>query len=39
MSAIREYEDAGYTHIYIHQVGPDQDGFLTFAKSELFQLV
>jgi coenzyme F420-dependent glucose-6-phosphate dehydrogenase len=32
---LREYEQAGYTHVYIHQVGPDQEGFLKFAKSEL----
>jgi coenzyme F420-dependent glucose-6-phosphate dehydrogenase len=39
MSAIREYEEAGYTHIYFHQVGPDQQGFLNFAQTQLFQLV
>jgi coenzyme F420-dependent glucose-6-phosphate dehydrogenase len=33
---LKEYEQAGYTHVYIHQVGPDQEGFLKFAKSELF---
>jgi coenzyme F420-dependent glucose-6-phosphate dehydrogenase len=36
---IREYEKAGYTHLCIHQVGPDQDGFLEFAKSELLPKV
>jgi coenzyme F420-dependent glucose-6-phosphate dehydrogenase len=36
---IREYEQAGYTHLCIHQVGPDQDGFLEFAKSELLPKV
>jgi coenzyme F420-dependent glucose-6-phosphate dehydrogenase len=39
LSAIKEYEDAGYTHVYVHQVGPDQLGFLEFAKNELFQRV
>ncbi len=34
---LREYEQAGYTHVYVHQVGPDQEGFLKFAKSELFR--
>jgi coenzyme F420-dependent glucose-6-phosphate dehydrogenase len=29
------YAEAGYTHVYIHQIGPDQEGFLEFAKSEL----
>ena len=29
------FADAGFDHVYIHQVGPDQDGFLRFARSEL----
>jgi G6PDH family F420-dependent oxidoreductase len=33
--AIDEFDDAGFDHVYIHQVGPDQDGFLAFARSEL----
>jgi coenzyme F420-dependent glucose-6-phosphate dehydrogenase len=32
---IREYERAGYTHIYFHQIGRDQDGFLRFWREEL----
>jgi coenzyme F420-dependent glucose-6-phosphate dehydrogenase len=32
---IMRYGKAGYTHVYIHQIGPDQEGFLKFAKSEL----
>ena len=39
LSAIRESEDAGYSHLYVHHVGPDQDSFLEFAKNELFQRV
>ncbi len=35
VDAVREYEDAGYTHVYIHQVGLDQEGFLRFARDEL----
>jgi coenzyme F420-dependent glucose-6-phosphate dehydrogenase len=35
LEELREYADAGYTHVYIHQIGPDQDGFLQFAKNEL----
>jgi coenzyme F420-dependent glucose-6-phosphate dehydrogenase len=35
LEQIGEYEQAGYTHVYVHQIGPDQDGFLKFAKSEL----
>ena len=30
LAAIREFVDAGYTHVYIHQVGPDQQGFFDF---------
>ncbi len=33
--AIRDYIDAGYDHVYLHQVGPDQAGFLAFAEAEL----
>ena len=32
---IKAYADAGYTHVYLHQIGPDQDGFFEFAKREL----
>jgi G6PDH family F420-dependent oxidoreductase len=32
---IQEYIDAGFDHICIHQIGPDQDGFIDFAKREL----
>ena len=35
VDALKEYEQAGYTHAYTHQVGPDQDGFLRFARDEL----
>jgi len=32
---IREYEAAGYTHIYFHQIGHDQQGFFRFWQDEL----
>jgi coenzyme F420-dependent glucose-6-phosphate dehydrogenase len=32
---VEEYEQAGYTHVYFHQVGPKQDEFLEFARNEL----
>jgi hypothetical protein len=32
---IRAYEDAGYTHIYFHQIGYDQEGFFRFWSEEL----
>lgn len=32
---IRSYIDAGFDHVYLHQVGPDQAGFLRFAEREI----
>jgi coenzyme F420-dependent glucose-6-phosphate dehydrogenase len=32
---IREYEEAGYDHVYVHQVGPDQEGFFRFYEQEV----
>jgi coenzyme F420-dependent glucose-6-phosphate dehydrogenase len=31
----RTYLDAGFDHVYFHQVGPDQQGFIDFATREL----
>jgi G6PDH family F420-dependent oxidoreductase len=30
-----QYRDAGFTHIYVHQVGPDQEGFFRFWEREI----
>ena len=35
LEEIREYERAGYDHIYLHQIGRDQDGFFRFWREEL----
>jgi G6PDH family F420-dependent oxidoreductase len=35
LAAIREYLDAGYDHVYVHQVGPDQEGFFDFYEREV----
>jgi len=35
LKELKEYDDAGYTHVCIHQVGPDQEGFFAFATREL----
>jgi G6PDH family F420-dependent oxidoreductase len=35
VKAAREFTDAGYDHVYFHQIGPDQHGFLTFWDHEL----
>ena len=32
---IQAYVDAGFTHVYLHQVGPDQDGFFDLAQREI----
>ena len=34
---IQEFADAGFTHVYLHQIGPDQEGFFRFAESELLR--
>jgi hypothetical protein len=35
MEMIKRFDDAGYTHIYVHQIGDDQEGFLNFYKREI----
>jgi coenzyme F420-dependent glucose-6-phosphate dehydrogenase len=35
LEEIREMERVGYTHVYVHQIGPDQEGFFRFWKDEL----
>jgi coenzyme F420-dependent glucose-6-phosphate dehydrogenase len=35
LEQIEQYADAGFDHVYLHQVGPDQEGFFRFAKEEL----
>ena len=35
LEAIRQFEDAGYDHVYVHQVGPDQDGFFRFYEERI----
>ncbi len=32
---VREYLEAGYDHLYFHQIGADQQGFFDFWSSEL----
>jgi coenzyme F420-dependent glucose-6-phosphate dehydrogenase len=32
---IEAFEKAGFDHVYFHQVGPDQEGFIRFAQREL----
>jgi G6PDH family F420-dependent oxidoreductase len=35
LEAIREFERAGYDHVYVHQVGLDQEGFFRFYEREI----
>jgi G6PDH family F420-dependent oxidoreductase len=35
LAKIRECLDAGFDHVYIHQVGPDQEGFFKFYEQAL----
>ena len=32
---IDEYVEAGFSHIYVHNIGPDQDGFFAFYEREI----
>jgi coenzyme F420-dependent glucose-6-phosphate dehydrogenase len=35
LEQIDGYEQAGYDHVYLHQVGRDQEGFFRFAEREI----
>jgi G6PDH family F420-dependent oxidoreductase len=35
LELIRRYEDAGFTHVYVHQIGDNQEEFADFAAREL----
>ena len=35
VEGIKQFVDAGYTHVYVHQLGPDQEGFFSFYESEV----
>jgi coenzyme F420-dependent glucose-6-phosphate dehydrogenase len=35
VEAIKAFVDAGFDHVYIHQIGPDQEGFFDFFEKEL----
>ena len=39
VAKLQEYVDAGVDHLYVHQVGPDQQGFIeAYAKDVLPRL-
>jgi len=35
LKAIRKFVEAGFDHVYIHQIGPQQREFIEFARAEL----
>jgi G6PDH family F420-dependent oxidoreductase len=35
LEQIRKYDEAGFTHVYMHQIGHNQDEFADFARREL----
>ncbi|MDQ4132548.1 MAG: TIGR03557 family F420-dependent LLM class oxidoreductase [Actinomycetota bacterium] len=35
IEGIRKYLDAGYDHVYVHQIGPDQEGFFRFYEQQV----
>jgi coenzyme F420-dependent glucose-6-phosphate dehydrogenase len=37
--AIQEFVDAGYDHVYVHQIGADQEGFFTFYEEQVLPIV
>lgn len=39
IEAIARFEAAGFDHVYVHQIGPDQDGFFDFYAEEVLPVV
>jgi G6PDH family F420-dependent oxidoreductase len=35
MQGIQKFVDAGFDHVYVHQVGPDQEGFFNFYEKHI----
>jgi coenzyme F420-dependent glucose-6-phosphate dehydrogenase len=35
LNGIREFAEAGFDHVYVHQVGPEQDAFFDFYAAEV----
>jgi coenzyme F420-dependent glucose-6-phosphate dehydrogenase len=35
IAGIREFVEAGYDHVYIHQIGPEQEGFFRFYERDV----
>lgn len=39
LEAIREFADAGFSHVYVHQVGPTGPEFFEFYSREILPLL
>jgi G6PDH family F420-dependent oxidoreductase len=39
LGVLRRFAEAGYDHVFVHQVGPDQDGFFDFYAREILPRV
>jgi coenzyme F420-dependent glucose-6-phosphate dehydrogenase len=39
IEAIEEFVDAGYDHVFVHQIGPNQEGFFSFYEREVLPAV
>jgi coenzyme F420-dependent glucose-6-phosphate dehydrogenase len=35
LTQIKAFMEAGFDHVYIHQVGPDQEGFFQFYERHI----
>ena len=35
LEAAKEFVDAGFDHVYVHQIGTDQEGFFRFYEQEV----
>jgi coenzyme F420-dependent glucose-6-phosphate dehydrogenase len=35
ITGIKEFVNAGYDHVYVHQIGPDQEGFFRFYERDV----
>jgi G6PDH family F420-dependent oxidoreductase len=35
LAKINEYAEAGFDHVWVHQIGPDQEGFFQFYEKEV----
>lgn len=35
LAGVREFIEAGYDHVYVHQIGPDQKGFFDFYERDI----